>query len=116
MVTKNIVHLLLIVATVSGCATTHSSLGKRTSKGIELIAASESEVLSAAFEAISRKFPAANINKLSGYQTGFSWFHQPILDRTTFKFNIAERKGVANDGLEVVATVTQLTLMALSGL
>jgi len=102
MVTKNIVLLFLIVAIVLGCATTHSSLGKRTSKGIELIAASESEVLSAAFEAISQKFPAAYIQKLSDYQTGFSWFHKPFLDKTTFKFKLLEGKGFTVDGVEVV--------------
>ena len=97
-----IIVVLFLVSCISGCATTYNSIRDTDSGGMELIADTESAVLSAASEAIRLKFPAAQIHQFSGNQTGFSWYHRPLLDRTNFKFLLKETKGVTNEGLEVV--------------
>jgi len=90
-----------IICCLAGCATSFNSIRNEETGRMELIAGSESELLSAAYEAITRKFPAANVNQITGYETGFSWFHQPLLDRTNLKFLLKEQIGLTNDGLEV---------------
>lgn len=98
---NKILLILLLVSIITGCATNYTSLKKNESGTMEIIAASENEVMSALYEAISRRFPTAHINQLTGYQTGFTWFHMPMLDRTSFKLTVTQVKGATKDGLDV---------------
>ena len=86
---------------LAGCATSYSSLNKNKEGTLEVIASTQEEVLSAIFEGISREFPSASINQLSGYQSGFSWFHMPMLDRTNFKLTVAPTNGENINGLKI---------------
>ena len=76
---------------------------------MKIIAASHSDVLSAAYEAISTEFPSANINEITGYQSGFSWFHMPLLDRTNFKLIIKQVTGLTPDGTEIKGYTISIT-------
>ena len=96
-----VLFILCLITLICGCANSYTSLKKNNSGDMEIIAASEEEVMSAIYEAISREFPTANINELSGYQTGFSWFHMPMLDRTDFKLTLSNVKGMAQGDKEV---------------
>jgi S1-C subfamily serine protease len=98
------VALLLVVISstiISGCATTYNSLRSSDSGSDELIIAPEQEIHSAAFEAIARIFPTADIIPLTGYQIGFAWYHRPFIDSTDFKFLLNSRSGVSEDGTEI---------------
>lgn len=100
---KSTILLLAITSIIlSGCATSYNSLRPSDSASYELIIAPEKEIHSAAFEAISRVFPTANIVPLSGYQIGFAWHHQPFLDHTDFKFLLSSRSGISEDGSEII--------------
>lgn len=86
---------------LGGCATTYNSLKTGKDGNMEVIAASRPEILSAAYSAISSEFPSANINEITGYQSGFSWFHMPMLDRTNFRFLVKGVTGITTDGVDI---------------
>jgi S1-C subfamily serine protease len=100
---KNIFRLLAVfaVAVLSGCSTSYNSLAQRPDGHSDIIVASESEVLSASFEAITRSFPSANIQPLAKPLKGYAWFHMPLLDRTDFRFMLSRRIGEASDGKSI---------------
>ena len=85
-----------------GCATTYNSISDADQSGYEIIVAEKKTVLDAAYEAISYKFPNTIITSLAGTEIGYSFFTQPLLDRTTFKFCFTEAVGVFPDGREIV--------------
>jgi S1-C subfamily serine protease len=98
---KRILIAIAVLLFISGCATAYDSLRSSDSGKYELIIAQEQEVSTAAFEAISRIFPTANIIPLTGYQMGFAWYHQPFLDHTDFKFLLASKSGISDEGTEI---------------
>ena len=91
----------LIFTLLVGCATTYNSIGEADRSGYEIIVAKEKTVFDAAYEAISSNFPKTIITSLAGNEKGFSFFTQPMLDRTTFKFLINEVSGTSLDGKEI---------------
>jgi S1-C subfamily serine protease len=86
---------------MSGCSTTYNSLSQRTDGSSDLIVTTESEILSASFEAITRTFPSANIQTLGAPLKGYAWFHMPMLDRTDFRFMLSKRSGEIPDGTSI---------------
>jgi S1-C subfamily serine protease len=89
------------VLLMSGCSTTYNSLSQRTDGSSDLIVTTESEILSASFEAITRTFPSANIQTLGAPLKGYAWFHMPMLDRTDFRFMLSKRSGEIPDGTSI---------------
>ena len=73
-----IITALLSAFLLCSCTTQYSSLKATDAGDIEVIMASESELLEAAYEAISNRFPTVGIHEISGYQTGFYWTYMPI--------------------------------------
>ena len=93
--------ITVIICCLAGCAGSFNSIRDKETGRMELIAGSESELLGAAHEAITREFPAANVNRITGYETGFSWFHQPFADRENFKFLLKQQTGLTKDETKV---------------
>lgn len=95
--------LLVLIVILSGCATTYSSLkGDSTgSTGYELIIADENDVLDAAYDAIQNRFPGTIISTLAGKEKGFTFYTQPALDRTTYKFLIEKATATIENGKTV---------------
>lgn len=106
---------VVLVLSLTSCATTYNSLKSGKDGNMQIIAASHSEILSAAYEAISSEFPSANINEITGYQSGFSWFHMPLLDRTDFKFLVKRVTGKTNDGSEIEGYTITITTSGTQG-
>ena len=99
---NNLIWIVFIIV-LNGCATTYSSLKSddRTG-GYELIIAEEQDVLDAAYEAIQNRFPDTIISGLvAGKEKGFTFYTQPLLDRTTFKFSIDKANAITQDGKTV---------------
>jgi hypothetical protein len=95
--------LSVLIVILSGCATTYSSLkGNSTgSTGYELIIAAENDVLDAAYDAIQNRFPGTIISTLAGKERGFTFYTQPALDRTTYKFLVEKATATIEDGKTV---------------
>jgi S1-C subfamily serine protease len=107
---KHQIGLIFLIIYLSGCTTSYNSLKSGNSEeGMKIIAAPHNDVLSAAYEAISSEFPSANINEITGYQSGFSWFHVPILDRTDFKLITKQVTGLTPDGTDVEGYAVSIT-------
>jgi len=66
-----------------------------------VVSASESATLDAAFEAILRKFPTANIKQNSGENPGFSWFHKPYNALTSFRFALIKTMVKSDDDRDI---------------
>jgi hypothetical protein len=94
-------HLICLTFLIflNGCATTYSSLKSEDGRGgYELIIAEEQDVLNAAYEAIQSRFPDTIISGLAGKEKGFTFYTQPLLDRTTYKFLIEKAETITQDG------------------
>ena len=91
----------LILLLIVGCATTYNSIDDSDKSGYEIIVAEEKIILDAAYEAISNTFPKTIITSLAGKEKGFSFFTQPLLDRTTFKFLINEVSATLQDNKDI---------------
>ncbi len=97
------ISLLVFIVILSGCSTTYSSLKSDNTgtTGYELIIADEHDVLDAAYDAIQNRFPGTIISALAGGEKGFTFYTQPFLDRTTYKFLIEKATTTAQDGKTV---------------
>jgi len=95
--------LSALIIILSGCATTYSSLkgGNTGTTGYELIIADEHDVLDAAYDAIQNRFPGTIVSALAGKEKGFTFYTQPLLDRTTYKFLIEKATATVQDGKTV---------------
>jgi hypothetical protein len=80
------------------CATDYSSLRGGGADTYELIVADEQTILDAALEAIQNRFPDTAISNLAGREKGYTFYTQPLLDRTTFKFTLTKASGTTQDG------------------
>lgn len=91
----------LFFSVLAGCTTNYTSL--RTSgsddASAELVLGEESEVISSIEEGIHKTFPAANVSR--GTDQSFSWYHQPLLDRTNYRLTVRTATGDAGDGKPV---------------
>lgn len=96
-----ILGLVIGLIILSGCSTSFNSLKRTASGEVEIIVASKPDVLLAAYVAISREFPSSSIIELKNYQNGFTWSHQPFLDRTTFKFILSNMRGETSNKKEI---------------
>ena len=94
--------LLTLLVSLSGCATNYSSLKSGNGDAYELIIADEQTILDVAYEAIESRFPDTAILNLAGKQKGYTFYTQPFLDRTTFKFTISKATGITTEGKPVV--------------
>lgn len=88
---------IILLLVLPACSVKYSSFDNPTDGSYELIVAEEKAVLNAAYEAIQRQFPKTIITSLAGNEKGFSFYTQPLLDRTTFKFAIEEAQGSTGD-------------------
>lgn len=93
-ISLNLIFLLLILP---ACAVKYSSFDHPSHGRYELIVAEEKTVMDAAYESIQRQFPQTIITNLSQNEKGFSFYTQPFLDRTTFKFSIEKAQGSTDD-------------------
>lgn len=107
--------IVVLIFNLMSCATTYNSLKIGKDGSMKIIAASHSDILSVAYEAISSEFPSANINEITGYQSGFSWSHMPFLDRTNFKFLVKRVTGLTADGSEVEGYTVSITTQGTQG-
>ncbi|NCC55797.1 MAG: serine protease, partial [Erysipelotrichia bacterium] len=108
--------LIILIFCFAGCTTKYNSLTNVKNGNMELIAASKAEVLSAAYNAISSEFPSTYINEINGYQSGFSWHHQPLLDATNFKLLVKKMTGITKDGTEVEGNSISVVTSGTQGL
>ena len=115
MLIKKLAFLLTVIFGLISCATSYNSLSDTQSGGMQIIEAAEPEILSAAYEAITSEFPSANINEINSYQSGFTWFHQPMLDRTTFRLVLNNVVGVTPSGDEVDGFTVSITTSGSQG-
>ncbi len=93
---------VLLLVMLTGCATQYDSLkigGEAAT--YELIVAEEQDILDAAYEAIKNRFPDTIISGLAGNEKGFTFYTQPLLDRTTYKFLIERTEGITSDGKSI---------------
>jgi hypothetical protein len=93
----NKIVLLVMVVILAACATHYSSVNKREVSGYEIVVCNEKEILDAAYEAIERRFPDTSITQLAGNKTGYSFYAQPLIDRTTFDFVVNRVEGMSGD-------------------
>jgi hypothetical protein len=87
---------------LGACATQYSSLNAVSPQGgvqSEIVIGAEASVFSSILEGIHEIFPAASVQKLSDFSYG--WYHQPMLDRTTYRLTVKAAKGVSKDGSSV---------------
>ena len=87
--------LLVLLLSLTSC-TTHYYSTQEEELGYEVIVGKEDEVLEAVYEAIEKRFPDTSITILAG-KTGYSFYHQPLLDRTNFDF-VLNKVEVVIDG------------------
>lgn len=86
--------LTLIVMLLSACTTTYSSLKLDSSNGAEIIVTDEATMLTLSRQAIERTFPKTVIGNLALPEKGFTFYTQPLLDRTDYKFVIIKTRGI----------------------
>src|SRR5262245_52410031 len=82
-----VIATLFAVLSLCGCATTYTSLkdaGASSGRSYELIITDEQTILETAWEAIQNQFPETAISPLAGREKGYTFYTQPLLDRTTF--------------------------------
>lgn len=84
-----------------GCSTNFSSLKTTGDNGYEIIVTKERTILNLAYKAITQQFPMDNISKMSGEDLGYTWTHQPLIDKTNFKFIIEKHLGEIANGNKV---------------
>ena len=106
---------VLLLFGLNGCATSYNSLKDSENGRMQIILAPEPDVLSAAYEAISSEFPSASIEEIKSYQSGYSWFHMPLLDRTNFRFLVKEISGITYDGDDVHGYTVDITTSGTQG-
>jgi len=94
--------LILVLFILPACAVKYNSFDNPTGGSYELIVAEEKAVLDAAYESIQRQFPQTIITNLSQNEKGYSFYTQPFLDRTTFKFSIEQAQGSMDDNKIIV--------------
>jgi hypothetical protein len=86
---------------LAGCSTGYSSLRGSSGDAYELIVADEQTILDAAAQAIQNRFPETAISSLAGREKGYTFYTQPFLDRTTYKFMIVKANGITASGQPV---------------
>lgn len=89
----------MLALCLSACATQYSSLATSSngdSQISEIVIGEEATVITSILEGIREVFPAASIQKISDFS--YSWFHQPLLDRTNYRLAIKSAKGVSSNG------------------
>ena len=95
------IFVVAISLVVAACTTNYSTLRATGSDDptAELVIGDESEVVASIEEGIHKTFPAANVAK--GADQSFSWYHQPLLDRTTYRLTLRSATGDSGDGKPV---------------
>jgi uncharacterized protein YceK len=102
---KKIILVLLVMLILLGCSTVYTSLrNEREGEqgAYELLVADEQVILDAAYDAIWNTFPNTAISSLTGKERGFTFYTQPLLDRTVFKLVIERVSGLTEEGKNVV--------------
>jgi len=92
---------LALTLSLFGCATSYTSLnGQATGSGhSEIVVGDSANVMGAIEQSIHQQFPASDVRRSS--DNSFSWYHQPLLDRTTFRLAVRGAKGVDEQGKAV---------------
>ena len=94
--TVNVVLIAMYLLLNTGCTTTYHSVADTRDGTVELIIATEADLLDAVHVSIGRTFPTTVITSLGGSEKGFSFFTQPMLDRTTYKFILVKARATAD--------------------
>ncbi|MBX9961276.1 MAG: S1C family serine protease, partial [Burkholderiaceae bacterium] len=104
------------ILVISGCSTTYSSFAQNPDGTAEVILTSEEEILSASYEAITKTFPSANVQRLAQPSLGYGWYVMPFLDRTDFRFMLSRRTGEMQDKTKVTGWGYQISTHGTQGL